>query len=305
MPPVTRAKPSRRSPTTPAARKPRAAASRRAHASPQLAFAMPTPPRRPKLARDGSRRGGARPGAGRKRQGERRLVPHVARPVHKGTQPLHVTLRVAADMPNLRQQRLFNAIVHAVRATNLSDCPTLDRGRLFRIVHFSVQSNHLHLVVEAADKRALRAGLTSLTTRLARALNTRLARRGRVWGDRYYARAMTVPLDVRNTLIYVLMNQAKHAQRQAGTPPHHVPDESPHVDARRSARRGIDWYSSARWFNGFAEHAHDEGRWLWASRTPPPVHAAQSWLLAAGWRRRHGLIDRANPFARPATTSTA
>ena len=97
------------------------------------------------------------------------------------------------------------------------------------MLHFSVQGDHLHLLVEARDNPALSSGARGLSIRTARAVNKVLGRRGRVWGDRYHARALTTPREVRHGLVYVLMNVKKH----------------------RPAWRGLDPCSSARWFDGF------------------------------------------------------
>jgi hypothetical protein len=132
-----------------------------------------------------------------------------------------------------------------------------------RVVQFSVQSDHLHLLVEAADERALSLGIRGLVVRLARAINRAMARRGPVWGDRYHTRPLTTPREVRNALVYVLMNFKKHTGR------------------RTSA---LDPCSSAAWFDGFVDRPGPPP----AGRAP--VSRAQSWLAAAGWRRR-GLIQ--------------
>jgi REP element-mobilizing transposase RayT len=126
----------------------------------------------------------------------------------------------------------------------------------FRILHFSVQSDHVHLLVEADDARSLPLGIAALKTRIARGINRVLARRGVVWGDRYHARALRTPNEVRNALVYVLQNWKKHIR---------------HV-------QGLDGRSSAAWFDGWAQRP-----------TPPaersPVVAPRTWLAATGWRR--------------------
>jgi hypothetical protein len=130
-------------------------------------------------------------------------------------------------------------------------------------VHVSIQRDHLHLVVEAHDERALSSGARGLSIRAARALNGLLGRTGRLWGDRYHARPLTTPREVRNGLVYVLMNSKKHLG----------------VRTRR-----IDGCSSAAWFDGFVDP-------LPRSADSPPVCAPRTWLARVGWRR-HGLIRR-------------
>ena len=73
--------------------------------------------------------------------------------------------------------------------------------RRFRVIEFSVQDDHLHLIVEADGELALRGGIRGLAIRVARAVNRTLDRRGPVWGDRYHARALTTPRAMRNALV--------------------------------------------------------------------------------------------------------
>jgi REP element-mobilizing transposase RayT len=198
--------------------------------------------------------GGARKGAGRPvTAGRRRATPHRARPEHKARFPLHVTMRARAEVPSFRSPRAFAAIRSALaNATKPS----------FRVVHFSAQSDHLHLIVEGADKDQLSRGVRGLAIRVARQFNRAVARRGPVWGDRYHARALTTPREVRHGLVYVLMNFKKHR-----------PGDASRLDA----------CSSAPWFDGFKQGIADPV-------APPPVSRPRTWLASLGWRR-HGLIS--------------
>jgi REP element-mobilizing transposase RayT len=130
-----------------------------------------------------------------------------------------------------------------------------------RVIHFSVQRDHLHLIVEAADVRALVRAMRALAIRLAMRLNRWWRRRGRVFADRYHARVLRTPREVRHALAYVLLNGRRHG----------------------AARAGIDPCSSGAWFDG----------WAGLSVRAPggaAVATARTWLLRVGWRR-HGPID--------------
>jgi hypothetical protein len=131
----------------------------------------------------------------------------------------------------------------------------------FRLLHFSVQSNHLHLLVEADTLTRLTRGVQGLAGRPAEAINRVLGRRGSVWAERFHGHALKTPREVRNALVYVLNNVRKHV---------------PGV-------RGLDPRSSARFFNGWR---------IAVARVigMAPVAKPRTWLAAVGWRRR-GLID--------------
>ncbi len=148
--------------------------------------------------------GGRRAGAGRKRPSPLRRVSHKRRPVHLARFPLHVVMRARPDAPGLRRGQVFRAVQAA-----------LVEGAAragFRLVHFSVQGNHLHLVVEAGDKVALSRGMQGLAVRIARAVNRAADRSGRVFADHYFARELKTPAEVRRAVRYVLDNRMLHGR---------------------------------------------------------------------------------------------
>ena len=115
---------------------------------------------------------------------------------------MHVTWRVVPGTPSLRSRRAYRVIRDAFTAAakrfGLSLC------------EFSVQSNHVHLVVEAAHRPALSKGLQALGVRLARQLNRVFERRGRLLADRFHAHVLTSPREVANALRYVRTNHLHH-----------------------------------------------------------------------------------------------
>ena len=224
--------------------------------------------------------GGRRARAGRRPNGGRAGVSHLRRPALSHHHPVHVTLRVQSGLPSLRVGQLFARVQKALAAGQ-------DRFG-FRLVHFSVQSNHLHLIAEAANRRSLSRGLQGLNIRLARAINSELQRRGRVFADRYRARALQTPRAVHFALRYVLLNARKH-QRS--------PRSSREATEAELPTGFVDSCSSAPWFEGFqrpialafgARRARAE--WRACSEREAPVVAARTWLLREG-SRRHGGFD--------------
>jgi len=203
--------------------------------------------------------GGARKGAGRK-PGPRPRVWHRARAEFAKSCPCLVTVRVRAGIPSLRTLRMVREIESSLRETlNQID---------FRVTHYSIQRDHVHLMVEAEDTATLSRGMKSVAARLARAVNRVFARRGPVLDGRYHHRALGTPPEVRFALAYVLLNSRKHAGARGPGPP--------------GSEATIDPGSSGRWFEGWAEP-------LEPASERPAVAPARTWLLRAGWRR-HGLI---------------
>ena len=101
------------------------------------------------------RRGGARKGAGRKPKGERAGMPHVARPEHKHRFPVLVTLKRASGLPSMRNRKLLPALEDCFRSAKVK------AG--FRVTHYGVMHDHVHLIVEADERVALARGVQGLT----------------------------------------------------------------------------------------------------------------------------------------------
>jgi REP element-mobilizing transposase RayT len=180
--------------------------------------------------------GGKRKGAGRRPNGSKAGVSHLRRPAIAARHPVHVTLRVRAGVGYLRAWQ---------RAQILQDAFREARIRFgMRIVHYSIQGNHLHLIVEVESAEALSRGMQGLAIRIARRLNALVGRCGTVFADRYHAHALRSRREVANAVRYVLNNYRKHTLE-------HV---RPHWD---------DPFSSTN---------------------DAPVAAPRTWLLRVGWR---------------------
>jgi REP element-mobilizing transposase RayT len=161
-------------------------------------------------------------------------------------------MRIRPGLPNLRTPEAANAIAtifaRAVAENRLAP------------VHWSIQTNHLHLVLEADSSTALSQGMQSLTIRIALALNKVWKRKGTVFARRYFARAVEKTREVRNVIRYVLLNRKRHGSRL----------------------HAVDPYSSGRWFKGWATPPPS------APPAPIPVAEARSCLLQEDYWRFFG-----------------
>ena len=193
--------------------------------------------------------GGRRKGAGRKPKGERALVSHDSREEFVDL-PLHLTFHLIEGLPNLRNKR-----EHATLIEVFARCREREG---FRITQYSIQGNHVHLIVEAKRKEDLTRGVTGLATSMARRLNKLWNRQGRVFADRFHSRVLRSPTEVLRALRYVFHNARNHGIW--------LWDDRP------------DPYSSGEFFEGWDDYRGTD--WL-----PACLAAARTWLLRAGWRR--------------------
>ena len=146
--------------------------------------------------------GGRRKGAGRKPVGEKARLRHGKRPVLKKRFPVHVTWRMRSDVRWLRKPQCFRALSRAF----WGGCNRFG----FRLIHYSVQGNHMHLLVEAADEKSLARGMNGLGVRVARGLNKALGRSGKVLDERYHGHILKTPTEVRHARMYLTRNAERH-----------------------------------------------------------------------------------------------
>jgi hypothetical protein len=166
-------------------------------------------------------------------------------------------MRAREGLPSFRSDKLLFEAIRRSIASSEKDA--------FRVVHFSVQSNHLHLIVEAQNERALSRGMQALSIRMIHAAHRALGHGGSVFADRYHAHYLKTPRETRAALLYVLQNLAKHG---------------PGGD--------YDPRSSAIWFDGWTRPPAP-------SAEAPMVASGRTWLVRQGWRL-HGLL---RPGERP------
>jgi len=181
---------------------------------------------------------------------------HQARPPLGGV--VHVTQKICVGLPSLRTKATFGVLADAVRAGN--EKPG------FRIVAFAVLSNHFHYIVEASDKVRLARGVQGLAIRVARSLNRHWKRRGQVFRERFFARALRKLQAMRRAFIYVLQNARRH-----GIP---LPPGEP------------DPFSSGPWFRFWRGRVERPG-------DPSPVLEPNNPTLELVLARGIGLDERA------------
>ena len=198
---------------------------------------------------------------GRRPQAERvGFMPHDARAVHDKNHPVHVTIRRVALGPSFRTQLICGAIRRVIAAA---------KSKGVRVLHYSVQENHLHLMVEAESAADLSNQMRTLFSRIAFTVNAVAQRRGRLFRDRHHRHALKTPREVRNALVYILFNDRKHRASDAS-----VQNTAPTIDRCSSAYWMHDWSPSDKPPEGGVLPLEDA-----------PTTKPKTWLASWGWHR--------------------
>lgn len=144
--------------------------------------------------------GGKRKGAGRKKilAGE---PSHAKRPKVSMKEPLGITMKLKTGLSSLRSMRHLKSFKKAMNSAKKFGVS---------VTHFSLLSNHAHLVVEVENNRALECGMKSLTVTLAAAINRLRLRNGPVFQGRFHLHKLKTPTEVRRAIDYVVHNFTRH-----------------------------------------------------------------------------------------------
>ena len=112
--------------------------------------------------------------------------------------PLHINFKYRINVRNKEALRILKRAVLNSRAKGL------------KVLHYSLQSNHMHFIVEAVDNRILESGMRSLTVTLAKGF-----KQGRIQLVRYHLHVLRSLKEAKNAIQYVLFNEQKHSGRKS------------------------------------------------------------------------------------------
>jgi REP element-mobilizing transposase RayT len=138
-------------------------------------------------------RGGRRPGCGRKRI-HSKGVAHRKRESVNFRHALHVNFKFRTTIRNKLSLGVLKKAISNARFHGL------------RIIHFSMQSNHVHFILEASNNETLTKGMRSLTITFAKGL-----KKGSIQIERYHLHVLKSLREARNAVHYVLFNEQRHS----------------------------------------------------------------------------------------------
>jgi putative transposase len=204
---------------------------------------------------------GYRRGAGRPNRSQ--TVNHMRRPRVDFSKPLHITQKLKSGIPSLRRkdfERLFHGSLQGAKEAGL------------HVIQYSLQHDHIHMVVEVANNKKLRAGMYSLASSFARALQKKMGLTGGIFKGSFHMVVITSPTQMKRVLTYVLLNYCKHSKMLE------------HLDPFSSGRFFVKWrelLGRKRWNPVLEWEIQGEREDAAVIGLSPP----QSWLARQGWLR--------------------
>lgn len=107
--------------------------------------------------------------------------------------PLHINFKYKLSVKNKEGLKALHKAIKNARSHGL------------KIIHFSLQHNHVHLIIVATNNRILTKGMRSLTITLSKTLD-----KGRIQLQRYHLHVLRTRKEAKNAFHYVLFNERKH-----------------------------------------------------------------------------------------------
>lgn len=145
--------------------------------------------------------GGRRPKCGRKRL-KSKGVSHRSREQVTGRDLLHINFKYKTYV---RSDAFYEVFKRGIKNSARFD---------FKILSFSIESNHIHLIAEAGNSDNLTLGMKSLTCTLSKGLNLIKNTNGKTQIERFHLHILKNPQEARNAINYVLFNHEKHTGTQ-------------------------------------------------------------------------------------------
>ena len=199
--------------------------------------------------------GGKRKGAGRKNRTNQ--VAHAPRAKVSRKNPMHITMRMRKGVVNLRSHGIFKEFKRALKEAKRFG---------LNVNQFSLQGNHLHLIVEAQSNAFLASGMKSFGSRFAKAVLRASGQKGAAFAGRYHLHILKSPREAKNALKYVLLNQAKHL------------GVVEHIDSFSSGYFFKEWHKLVKVRSWITAQLSESRRRDFSHLSP-----AKSWLLREGW----------------------
>ncbi|MEI8348179.1 MAG: transposase [Pseudomonadota bacterium] len=141
--------------------------------------------------------------AGRPRisRSDKTPVPHRLREEIPKKKPVHVVWHLNPHVPPCRRKNILLIFKKAVL-----------KGRLMglKVIHFSLMNNHLHLLIETENKKALAKALQSFAISFTKRLkNFNGLKKTPIFKERYFCHILKSLREVKHAIHYILMNGKK------------------------------------------------------------------------------------------------
>ena len=128
-------------------------------------------------------------------------IRHISREKLHRRSALHLTIKVRENKAEIKTKKILKALHHAIKRARL---------KRLKIIHYTLEYNHIHLLAEATNNEILHQGMQALGISLSKAINKIKSLKGSVYKHRYHLKKINSRRQYKNVIHYILKNGIKH-----------------------------------------------------------------------------------------------
>ena len=128
-------------------------------------------------------------------------IRHIRRERFERESSFHITIKVREDKSDLQNKMILKALHHAIMKA---------RAKSLKVIHYTLEYNHIHMLVEAFNQEQLSNCMQSFGVTLAKMINKVKFKKGGVYKHRYHLRRLISVMELKNVLKYIFNNGIKH-----------------------------------------------------------------------------------------------
>lgn len=133
-----------------------------------------------------------------------RGIRHIKREEIRRESPLHLTLKlIRADIQN---KIILKALRHAIIRARLQG---------LKIIHYSLEYDHVHLYAESRGNKILAKAMKALGVSFVKKINRHFKSKGSCYKTRYHLRILKSAREVKNVINYIFKNGIKHKRTKS------------------------------------------------------------------------------------------
>jgi len=128
-------------------------------------------------------------------------IRHTLRPRLKKASSLHLTIKVKKIKAEIKNKAVLNLLKRAISNA---------RKQGLIIIHYTLEYDHINLLIEADNNSTLAKGMQSLGVTLSKGINRLKKLKGAVYKHRYHFRQISSPSELKKVMSYIFNNGLKH-----------------------------------------------------------------------------------------------
>ncbi|MGZ3788931.1 MAG: transposase [Bacteriovorax sp.] len=128
-------------------------------------------------------------------------IRHTRRPFLKKPSSLHLTVKIKKNKADLKNKSVLGILKRAILNA---------RRQGLKVIHYSLEYDHVHLLIEAENNHILGKGMQAFGVTLSKAINRMRRLKGGVYKHRYHFRQISGTRELKNVMKYIFTNGLKH-----------------------------------------------------------------------------------------------